>query len=65
MNQYRSIRVPEELCQEAENWIKGRFENLEALITFALQELVKADSSRLDRQEEDMIQQRLRDLGYI
>ena len=39
-DQYRTVRISEELCKEAENWRKGRFESLEALITFALQEIV-------------------------
>jgi len=59
------VRIPEPLCEDAENWLKGRFENLEALITFALQEIIKDEGTKLDRQEEEMVQQRLRDLGYI
>ena len=65
MTDFRSIRLPEELCEQAERWLKGRFDSLEALITFALQEIVNDDSSRLDQQEEEIVQQRLRDLGYI
>lgn len=64
-NQYRSVRLPEELCAQAEYWLKGRFENLEALITFALQEIIKEEGSKLDQEEEELVQQRLRDLGYI
>jgi hypothetical protein len=59
------VKVPEELCQQAENWLKGRFDNIETLIAFVLQELMRADTGKLDQQEEEMIQQRLRDLGYI
>lgn len=62
---FRSIRLPEELCAQAERWQQGRFDTLEALITFALEEIVKDDSSRLDQQDEEMVQQRLRDLGYL
>jgi Arc/MetJ-type ribon-helix-helix transcriptional regulator len=65
MNQFRSVRLPEELCEQADRWCQGRFDSLEALITFALREIVNADSSKLDLQEEEMVQQRLRDLGYI
>jgi len=59
------VRLPDELCIEAEKWLKGRFENLEALISFALQEIIKDEGAKLDQQEEEMVQQRLRDLGYI
>lgn len=65
MNQYRSVRLPEELCERAEDWLKGRFESLEALLTFALQEIINDDGRKLDQQEEEMVQQRLRDLGYL
>ena len=65
MSDFRSVRLPEELCAQAERWLKGRFDSLEALITFALQEIVNQDDGKLDEQEEEMVQQRLRDLGYI
>jgi hypothetical protein len=64
-DQYRTVRLAEELCKEAEVWLKGRFESLEALITFALRETIKDGDAKLDQQEEEMVQQRLRDLGYI
>jgi hypothetical protein len=65
VSDFRLVRLPEELCGQAERWLKGRFDSLEALITFALQEIVSDDGSKLDEQEEEMVQQRLRDLGYI
>lgn len=64
-DQYRTVRLPEELCGRAEIWLRGRFENLDALIVFLLQEIMKDDGANLDQQEEEMVQQRLRDLGYI
>lgn len=65
MSDFRSVSLPGELCEQAERWLKGRFESLEALVIFALQEIVNDDGSKLDEQEEEMVQQRLRDLGYI
>ncbi len=65
MSDFRSVRLPEELCQQAERWLEGRFDSLEALITFTLQEVMNDDGRKLDEQEEEMVQQRLRDLGYI
>lgn len=65
MNEYRSVRLPEELCERAEQWMGSRFENLESLMTFLLQEVLRDDGSKMDQQEEEMVQQRLRDLGYI
>ncbi len=65
MNQYRTVKLPEDLCMTAEKFMAGRFESLEAFISFLLQEVVKDDVSKFDRAEEQMIEQRLKDLGYI
>ena len=65
VDQYRNVRLPEGLCSEADAWLKGRFESLDALIIFALQEIIKDESAKLDQEEEEMVQQRLKDLGYI
>jgi len=64
-NQYRTVQLPEELCRDAEAWLKGRFESLESLIGFLLQEVIKDEGSKLDMLEEEIVQQRLKDLGYI
>jgi hypothetical protein len=63
--QYRTISLPEDLCAEAEKWMAERFDNLEALLSFLLQEIVKNDASKFDQAEEDIVEQRLKDLGYI
>lgn len=65
MTQYRTINLPEDLCGAAEKLLAGRFESLEALVSFLLQEIVKDDGFKFDRAEEQMIEQRLKDLGYI
>jgi hypothetical protein len=62
---YRTVNLPEDLCTEAEKWMTGRFDTLEALLGFLLQEIVKNDAGRLDQAEEEIVEQRLRDLGYI
>lgn len=65
MTQYRTVRLPDDVCASAEKWLEGRFDNIEALISFLLQEIVKHDGSKLDQAEDELVQQRLRDLGYI
>lgn len=65
MTQYRTVQLPEDVCAQAEEWLKGRFDNIEALIDFLLREIMKDDGSTLDQREEEIVQQRLRDLGYI
>jgi hypothetical protein len=63
--QYRTINLPEDICVETEKWMAGRFDNLESLLTFLLRELANNDAAKLDQAEEGIVEQRLRDLGYI
>lgn len=63
--QYRTLNLPEDLCAEAEKWMTGRFNSVEALLGFLLQEIVNNDASKFDEAEEKIVEQRLRDLGYI
>ena len=65
MTQLRAVALPQDLCVEAEKQFGGRFDNIEALLTFVLQEITKVDASLLDQAEEQMIEQRLKDLGYL
>lgn len=65
MSGYRTVQLPDELCAAAEKWMTGRFDNLEALFSFLLQEITDNEGTKLDRSEEDMVEQRLRDLGYL
>jgi hypothetical protein len=65
MSEWRNIRLPEDVCAEAEKRLAGRFGSLENLLTSLLQELSRDESTTLDRAEEKIIEQRLRDLGYI
>lgn len=65
MTQLRTVSLPQDLCMEAERQFGGRFDSLEALLTFVLQEITKVDASLLDQAEEQMIEQRLKDLGYL
>ena len=65
MTEYRTVRLPEDLCATAERWMSGRFETLEAMLGFLLQEIVKDDGSQFDQAEQEMVEQRLKDLGYM
>jgi hypothetical protein len=65
MRELRTLHLPEELCKAAEGKWMGRFKNLEDLLSFVLQELNRGEALELDKAEEQMIEQRLRDLGYI
>lgn len=61
----RKISLPEELCAAAEHQYGSRFENLESLLEFVLRELTRNEAESLDQAEQVILEQRLRDLGYI
>jgi hypothetical protein len=63
--QQRELRIPEDLCVRAEQKFGSRFGNLEELICHVLGELLRDDALRMDQAEEQIIEERLRDLGYI
>jgi hypothetical protein len=65
MSESREIRVPADLCLAAEKKFGGLFNSVDELVAFLLQELVQADTVDLDRAEQAVVEQRLRDLGYI
>ena len=65
MTQYRVVNLPEDLCAAAEKSLTGRFDDLEGMLSFLLREIAKDDAIKFDQAEEQIIEQRLRDLGYM
>ena len=65
MTQYRTVNLPEDLCAAAEKHLTARFDSLEALLGFLLRQIARDEASALDQAEEQVLEQRLRDLGYI
>ncbi len=61
----RQISLPEALCAAAERRFAPQFGNLEALREFVLRELMQDNAEALDKTEQALLEQRLRDLGYI
>lgn len=59
------MRLSSELCARAEKAFGARFGSLEELIEFMLNELLGDGSIQQDRAEQRMIEERLRDLGYL
>jgi hypothetical protein len=64
-NDVRELRLPAELCQDAERRFANRFGSLEELLVHVLQELLKDKAAQMDEGERRVIEQRLKDLGYI
>jgi hypothetical protein len=56
-----TVRLPADLCMRAEK----KFGNLEQLLEFVLRDLLNDEAAQRDEAEQRMIEQRLRDLGYL
>lgn len=64
-NGMRDVQLPAELCRRAEEQFGARFGSVEQFLTFVLQELLRDDAMRMDQAELRIIEERLKDLGYI
>lgn len=65
MTESREVRLPAELCAAAEKKFGASFRNVDELVTFLLQELLREDTMNRDRADQAIVEERLRDLGYL
>lgn len=65
MAELREIRLPADLCAAAEREFDGRFGSVEELVTFLLREITRGAAVRLDEAEQRIIEERLKELGYM
>lgn len=65
MSELREIRISSDLCAAAEKKFGSAFGSVDELVAFLLQELLRGDTTDLDRAEQWAVEQRLRDLGYM
>ncbi|MGH9512480.1 MAG: hypothetical protein ACRD2U_10135 [Terriglobales bacterium] len=61
----RDLRLPSDLCDKTEQVYGARFGTLEQFLTHVLEQLVRDDATRMDEEEQRIIEERLKDLGYI
>lgn len=61
----RSVKIPEALYRSAEERFGRRFGTVDELVSELLKELLRDDAVRLDQNEQETIEQRLKGLGYI
>ena len=61
----RIVSLPEELCRSAEKKFGKRFGSMDALLAAILEQLVREDAANMDERELEIIEQRLRGLGYV
>ncbi len=65
MTELRSVHLPAELCSRAEKKFGEKFGSLEQLLEFVLSDLLRDEAVQADQREQLIIEQRLRDLGYL
>jgi len=61
----RDVRLPADLCAAAEKKFGSTFANLEELLIFVLRDLSRDDASQFDQAEQRLVEERLRELGYL
>ncbi len=59
------MALPTDLCEAVQKKFGKRFDSLEQFLTYILQELARDDAAQIDEAERTMIEQRLKDLGYL
>jgi hypothetical protein len=65
MTETRSVDLPADLCATAETMFAHRFASLEELLAFVLRDLTRDEASQADQTEERLVEERLRELGYL
>jgi len=65
MSTMRTISLPEELCVKAEQKFRHRYETVEELLLAVMTELLCDDAAAMDVDEQRIIEERLKGLGYI
>ncbi len=61
----REVKLEAALCERAEQKFAPRFGGLEPFLNHVLRELLREDAAAMDQKERLMIEQRLKDLGYM
>lgn len=64
-SEVREVRLPADLCNDAERRFAARFGSVDELLVFVLRELLLDQAAQMDHAEQRVIEQRLKDLGYI
>lgn len=65
VTELREVRLPADLCETAEKKFHQRFATLEELLTFVLRDLTRDEALQADQAEQRLVEERLRELGYL
>lgn len=61
----RMVELPADLCHTAAQRFGSAFGSIEQLLELVLTELLRDDAMTLHQAETQLVEQRLRDLGYL
>jgi len=61
----REVHLPADLCEQAQARFGKQFSMVDDLLIFVLKELLRDDAHKMDESEQQMIEERLRGLGYL
>jgi len=61
----RMVSLPEELCSAVEQQFRQRLGSIEEAVSASLTELLRDDALIMDAREQQIIEERLKGLGYI
>jgi len=65
MTEMKSVQLPADVCTAAERKFRHAFGSLEELLEFVLRDLSSADLGSRDQAEQRLVEERLRQLGYL
>jgi hypothetical protein len=65
VSEIRTVNLPAALCAAAEEKMGDSFGSLEELLVFVLRELTSGTAIQADEAEEKLVEERLRQLGYL
>ena len=65
MTEMKSVQLPADVCAAAEKKFGHAFGSLEELLVFVLRDLSRDDLGSRDRAEQRLVEERLRQLGYL
>ena len=61
----RTVELPDELCARVEKEFGKPFATFEDLLVYVMEKLTQEQASQMDEAEQKILEQRLRDLGYM
>lgn len=61
----RHVVLPASLCEAVEQRFATHFGSLEQFLSFLLDEVLRNDAARMSETEQHIVEERLRELGYM